>query len=169
MVIGHQIRRTPVGRLPYGLQKRVELGRALAAEPQLLLLDEPMAGMNLEEKEDMSRYVLDVNNFYGTTIALIEVKNSRRDAEGRLHFVARRDRLIKTLGHRVSPDEVAAMEAWRRVALRVVVARAFPHTGPGQMPLYVVPAFLQRLRAAKAAGATVIGAAPGPRAGAPEG
>ena len=66
------IRKTPVGRLPYGLQKRVELGRALAMEPDLLLLDEPMAGMNLEEKEDMSRYVLDVNNFYGTTIALIE-------------------------------------------------------------------------------------------------
>jgi branched-chain amino acid transport system ATP-binding protein len=67
-----EIRRTPVGRLPYGLQKRVELGRALAMEPELLLLDEPMAGMNLEEKEDMSRFVLDVNNYYGTTIALIE-------------------------------------------------------------------------------------------------
>src|ERR1700674_1063868 len=67
-----QIRKTPVGRLPYGLQKRVELGRALAMEPDLLLLDEPMAGMNLEEKEDMSRFVLDVNNHYGTTIALIE-------------------------------------------------------------------------------------------------
>jgi branched-chain amino acid transport system ATP-binding protein len=66
------IRRVPVGRLPYGLQKRVELGRALAMEPDLLLLDEPMAGMNLEEKEDMSRFVLDVNNHYGTTIALIE-------------------------------------------------------------------------------------------------
>ncbi len=66
------IRRTPVGRLPYGLQKRVELGRALAAEPTLLLLDEPMAGMNLEEKEDMSRYIIDVNEQYGTTIALIE-------------------------------------------------------------------------------------------------
>jgi len=66
------IRKTPVGVLPYGLQKRVELGRALAMEPELLLLDEPMAGMNLEEKEDMSRYVLDVNNHYGTTIALIE-------------------------------------------------------------------------------------------------
>ncbi|MEA2930056.1 MAG: branched-chain amino acid transport system ATP-binding protein, partial [Hyphomicrobiales bacterium] len=63
------IRKTPVGVLPYGLQKRVELGRALAMEPELLLLDEPMAGMNLEEKEDMSRYVLDVNNHYGTTIA----------------------------------------------------------------------------------------------------
>ena len=67
-----EIRRTPVGRLPYGLQKRVELGRALAMEPELLLLDEPMAGMNLEEKEDMSRFVLDVNDHYGTTIVLIE-------------------------------------------------------------------------------------------------
>jgi len=66
------IRKTPVSRLPYGLQKRVELGRALAAEPALLLLDEPMAGMNLEEKEDMSRFILDVNQQFGTTIALIE-------------------------------------------------------------------------------------------------
>src|SRR6185437_1386652 len=67
-----EIRRVPVGRLPYGLQKRVELGRALAMEPELLLLDEPMAGMNIEEKEDMSRFILDVNDYYGTTIALIE-------------------------------------------------------------------------------------------------
>jgi len=66
------VRKTPVGRLPYGLQKRVELGRALAAEPKLLLLDEPMAGMNLEEKQDMCRFVLDVNDHYGTTIVLIE-------------------------------------------------------------------------------------------------
>jgi len=66
------IRKTPVGRLPYGLQKRVELGRALAAEPTLLLLDEPMAGMNLEEKQDMSRFILDVNDHFGTTIVLIE-------------------------------------------------------------------------------------------------
>ena len=66
------VRKTPVGRLPYGLQKRVELGRALAAEPQLLLLDEPMAGMNLEEKRDMCRFVLDVNDQFGTTIVLIE-------------------------------------------------------------------------------------------------
>jgi branched-chain amino acid transport system ATP-binding protein len=66
------IRKTPVGRLPYGLQKRVELARALAMEPTLLLLDEPMAGMNVEEKEDMSRFVLDVNEEFGTTIALIE-------------------------------------------------------------------------------------------------
>ena len=66
------IRNTPVGTLPYGLQKRVELGRALAAEPKLLLLDEPMAGMNLEEKEDMSRFILDANEELGYTIALIE-------------------------------------------------------------------------------------------------
>ncbi len=66
------IRKTPVGKLPYGLQKRVELGRALAMEPELLLLDEPMAGMNLEEKEDMCRYILDLNSQFGVTIALIE-------------------------------------------------------------------------------------------------
>ena len=66
------IRKTPVGRLPYGLQKRVELGRALAAEPRMLLLDEPMAGMNVEEKQDMCRFVLDVNEQYGTAIVLIE-------------------------------------------------------------------------------------------------
>jgi len=66
------IRKSSAGRLPYGLQKRVELGRALAAEPKLLLLDEPMAGMNVEEKEDMCRFILDVNDEFGTTIALIE-------------------------------------------------------------------------------------------------
>jgi len=66
------IRKTPVGRLPYGLQKRVELGRALAAEPVMLLLDEPMAGMNVEEKQDMCRFILDVNHQFGTTIVLIE-------------------------------------------------------------------------------------------------
>jgi branched-chain amino acid transport system ATP-binding protein len=66
------IRKTPVGRLPYGLQKRVELARALAAEPSMLLLDEPMAGMNVEEKQDMCRFVLDVNEQYGTTLVLIE-------------------------------------------------------------------------------------------------
>jgi len=66
------IRKTVVGRLPYGLQKRVELARALAAEPDMLLLDEPMAGMNHEEKEDMCRYILDVNEEFGTTIVLIE-------------------------------------------------------------------------------------------------
>jgi branched-chain amino acid transport system ATP-binding protein len=66
------IRKVPVGQLAYGLQKRVELGRALAMEPDLLLLDEPMAGMNVEEKEDMSRFILDINDEFGTTIALIE-------------------------------------------------------------------------------------------------
>ena len=66
------IRKTPVGRLPYGLQKRVDLGRALAMEPSLLLLDEPMAGMNVEEKQDMCRFILDVNEEFGTSIVLIE-------------------------------------------------------------------------------------------------
>jgi branched-chain amino acid transport system ATP-binding protein len=66
------IRKTPAGRLPYGLQKRVELARALAAEPALLLLDEPMAGMNVEEKEDMCRFILDVHEEFGTTIVLVE-------------------------------------------------------------------------------------------------
>ena len=66
------VRKTQVGRLPYGLQKRVDLGRALAAEPTVLLLDEPMAGMNVEEKQDMSRFILDVNDEFGTTIVLIE-------------------------------------------------------------------------------------------------
>ena len=65
-------RKTPVGRLPYGLQKRVDLGRALAMEPRMLLLDEPMAGMNVEEKQDMCRFILDVNDEFGTTIVLIE-------------------------------------------------------------------------------------------------
>ena len=58
--------------MPYGLQKRVDLGRALAMDPQVLLLDEPMAGMNVEEKQDMSRFILDVNDEFGTTIVLIE-------------------------------------------------------------------------------------------------
>ena len=65
-------RKTPVGQLPYGLQKRVDLGRALAMEPQVLLLDEPMAGMNVEEKQDMCRFILDVNDEFGSTIVLIE-------------------------------------------------------------------------------------------------
>jgi len=65
-------RKTPVGKMPYGLQKRVDLGRALAMDPQVLLLDEPMAGMNVEEKQDMSRFILDVNDEFGTTIVLIE-------------------------------------------------------------------------------------------------
>ncbi|MSP98791.1 MAG: ABC transporter ATP-binding protein [Betaproteobacteria bacterium] len=65
-------RKIPVGRLPYGLQKRVDLARALAMEPSVLLLDEPMSGMNVEEKQDMCRFILDVNDQYGTTIVLIE-------------------------------------------------------------------------------------------------
>ena len=66
------IRKSIVGALPHGLRKRVELGRALALEPQLMLLDEPMTGMNLEEKEDIARFVLDINERRGTTILLIE-------------------------------------------------------------------------------------------------
>ena len=66
------IRKRPVGSLPYGLQKRVELGRALALHPKVLLLDEPMGGTNHEEKEDMARFILDVNDEWGTTIILIE-------------------------------------------------------------------------------------------------
>lgn len=66
------IRKAVVGALPYGLRKRVELGRALALEPSLLLLDEPMAGMNVEEKEDMARFILDIHERRGTTIVLIE-------------------------------------------------------------------------------------------------
>jgi branched-chain amino acid transport system ATP-binding protein len=66
------IRKSIVGTLSYGLRKRVELGRALALEPKLLLLDEPMAGMNQEEKEDMARYILDIHEQRGTTILLIE-------------------------------------------------------------------------------------------------
>jgi branched-chain amino acid transport system ATP-binding protein len=66
------LRKRPVGSLPYGLQKRVELGRALAAHPKILLLDEPMGGMNVEEKEDMARFILDVNDEWETTIVLIE-------------------------------------------------------------------------------------------------
>ena len=83
------IRKVPVGKLPYGLQKRVELGRALAMEPDLLLLDEPMAGMNLEEKEDMSRFILDVNDHYGTTIALDRARHGRGDGSVRPRARAR--------------------------------------------------------------------------------
>ena len=100
------IRRTPVGRLPYGLQKRVELGRALAAEPDLLLLDEPMAGMNVEEKEDMCRFVLDLNDEFGTTIALIEHDMSVvMDISDRV--------VVLDYGRKIadgSPDEVRANE-----------------------------------------------------------
>ena len=103
------IRKVPVGKLAYGLQKRVELGRALAMEPELLLLDEPMAGMNLEEKEDMSRFILDVNQQFGTTIALIEhdmgvvmdlsdrvvvLEYGRKIADGKPDEVKRDERVI---------------------------------------------------------------------------
>src|SRR5437660_2221679 len=101
------IRKTPVGRLPYGLQKRVELARALAAEPSLLLLDEPMAGMNVEEKQDMCRFVLDVHDQYGSTIVLIE-----HDMVVVMHIS---DRVVvldygKKIGDG-SPDEVRASKA----------------------------------------------------------
>lgn len=66
------VRKSPVGGLPYGMQKKVELGRALAMEPRLLLIDEPVSGMNLEETEDMARYILDINEELGITIILIE-------------------------------------------------------------------------------------------------
>ena len=66
------LRDAPVAGLPYGLQKRVELARALAMQPRLLMLDEPVAGMNREEKEDMSRYILDVREEWGVTVLLIE-------------------------------------------------------------------------------------------------
>ena len=66
------IRKAVVGALPHGLRKRVELGRALALEPRLLLLDEPMTGMNQEEKEDMARFILDVHEWQGMTVLLIE-------------------------------------------------------------------------------------------------
>ena len=100
------IRKVPVGKLPYGLQKRVELGRALAMEPDLLLLDEPMAGMNLEEKEDMSRFIVDVNQQYGTTIALIEHDMGVvMDLSDRV--------VVLEYGHKLAdgtPDEVKANE-----------------------------------------------------------
>jgi len=66
------VRKKMVGELPYGMQKRIDLGRAMAMSPDLLLLDEPMAGMNLEEKEDMARFILDIHEEWGTTIILVE-------------------------------------------------------------------------------------------------
>jgi branched-chain amino acid transport system ATP-binding protein len=66
------IRKAVAGTLPYGLRKRVELARAMAVEPSIILLDEPMAGMNLEEKEDMARYIVDLNEEWGMTVVMIE-------------------------------------------------------------------------------------------------
>ena len=74
-------RKTPVGQLPYGLQKRVDLGRALAMEPQVLLLDEPMAGMNVEEKQDLCRFVLDVNDEFGTTCSALPPEGAAAPAD----------------------------------------------------------------------------------------
>ena len=120
------IRKTPVGALPYGLQKRVELGRALAMEPKLLLLDEPMAGMNREEKEDMSRFIVDANREFGATIALIEhdigvvmdlsdrvvvLEYGRKIADGTARRGARRDRaVIDRLSRRARIEVGAAHE-----------------------------------------------------------
>ena len=100
-------RKTPVGRLPYGLQKRVDLARALAMEPRVLLLDEPMAGMNVEEKQDMCRFILDVNDEFGTTIVLIEHDMSVvMDISDRV--------VVLDYGRKIgdgSPDEVRANQA----------------------------------------------------------
>ena len=98
------IRKRPVGSLPYGLQKRVELGRALALHPQVLLLDEPMGGMNIEEKEDMARFVLDVNDEWGTTIILIE------HDMGVVMDISRRV-VVLDLGHRIAEGTPAEVKS----------------------------------------------------------
>ena len=97
-------RKRPVGSLPYGLQKRVELGRALALHPQVLLLDEPMGGMNIEEKEDMARFVLDVNDEWGTTIILIE------HDMGVVMDISRRV-VVLDLGHRIAEGTPAEVKS----------------------------------------------------------
>ncbi|WP_435816336.1 ABC transporter ATP-binding protein, partial [Achromobacter xylosoxidans] len=123
-------RKTPVGRLPYGLQKRVDLGRALAMEPRLLLLDEPMAGMNIEEKQDMSRFILDVNDEFGTTIVLIEHDMGVvMDISDRV--------VVLDYGKKIGdgkPDEVRANEDVIRAYLGVGGGGAPPHTRPTPPP-----------------------------------
>ena len=101
-----QLRRQPTGALSYGLQKRVELGRALALDPKLLLLDEPMAGMNQEEKEDMARYVLDVNEELGTTMILIEHDmGDVMDISGRVPVVDQGQKIAEGTPAEVQRDE----------------------------------------------------------------
>jgi branched-chain amino acid transport system ATP-binding protein len=98
------IRKQPVGSLPYGLQKRVELGRALALRPKVLLLDEPMGGMNIEEKESMARFILDVNDEWGTTIILIE------HDMGVVMDISRRV-VVLDLGHKIAEGTPAEVKA----------------------------------------------------------
>ncbi|MDD7993337.1 ABC transporter ATP-binding protein, partial [Achromobacter xylosoxidans] len=123
-------RKTPVGRLPYGLQKRVDLGRALAMEPRLLLLDEPMAGMNIEEKQDMSRFILDVNDEFGTTIVLIEHDMGVvMDISDRV--------VVLDYGKKIGdgkPDEVRANEDVIRAYLGVGGGRGPPRPPPPRRP-----------------------------------
>ncbi|XXS54160.1 ABC transporter ATP-binding protein, partial [Achromobacter xylosoxidans] len=123
-------RKTPVGRLPYGLQKRVDLGRALAMEPRLLLLDEPMAGMNIEEKQDMSRFILDVNDEFGTTIVLIEHDMGVvMDISDRV--------VVLDYGKKIGdgkPDEVRANEDVIRAYLGVGGGGPPPHPPPRPAP-----------------------------------
>jgi branched-chain amino acid transport system ATP-binding protein len=116
------VRKQPTGALPYGLRKRVELGRALALDPKLLLLDEPMGGMNQEEKEDIARFILDINAEWGTTIILIEhdmavvmdisdrvavLDHGRKIAEGTPNEVQRHPAVLQAYLGR----ETVAMEA----------------------------------------------------------